>query len=204
MRVIDICRRNDIYLIADEIHMDFVFNAKHIPLGTLTDYDKLAVCTSPSKTFNMAGLKMANIFIPDENMRKAFTRRSKSQCGIIPNNPLSIAGIEAAYASGDKWLEKVKRYIWENFCFVDNYIKQYLPALRMTRPEATYLAWIDFSGTGLRGKELSVFLREKAKIALDEGSVFGKNSEGYARINLATDRTVVKECLDRIRDNLAK
>ena len=147
---------------------------------------------------------MANIFIPDENMRKAFTRRSKSQCGIIPNNPLSIAGIEAAYAGGDKWLEEVKRYIWENFCFVDNYIKQYLPALRMTRPEATYLAWIDFSGTGLRGKELSVFLREKAKIALDEGSVFGKNSEGYARINLATDRTVVKECLDRIRDNLAK
>lgn len=204
LRVIDICRRNDIYLIADEIHMDFVFNAKHIPLGTLTDYDKLAVCTSPSKTFNMAGLKMANIFIPDENMRKAFTRRSKSQCGIIPNNPLSIAGIEAAYAGGDKWLEEVKRYIWKNFCFVDNYIKQYLPALRMTRPEATYLAWIDFSGTGLRGKELSVFLREKAKIALDEGSVFGKNSEGYARINLATDRTVVKECLDRIRDNLAK
>ena len=73
----------------------------------------------------------------------------------------------------------------------------------MTRPEATYLAWIDFAGVGLRGKALSVFLREKAKVALDEGNVFGKNSESYVRINVATDRTVIKECLDRIRDNLA-
>lgn len=201
-RVIDICARNDLYLVADEIHMDFVFKGKHIPMGTLTDYSKLAVCTSPSKTFNMAGLKMANIIIPDEAMRKAFIRRSKSQCGIIPNNPLSIAGISAAYAKGDKWMDEVKQYVWENFQFVDAYLKEYLPMLKMTNPEATYLAWIDFSGAGLSGLDLRCFLREKAKVALDEGMVFGKSGENFARINVATDKTVLKECLDRIRDNL--
>ena len=203
-RVIDICSRNDIYLIADEIHMDFVFKAEHVPVGTLTNYSKLAVCTSPSKTFNMAGLKMANIFIPDEAMRKEFTRRSKSQCGIIPNNPVSITGISAAYAKGDKWLDEVKQYIWENFQFVDAYLKKYMPKLKMTKPEATYLAWIDFSGVGLSGLKLRSFLRGKARVALDEGMVFGKSGENFARINVATDRTVVRECLDRIRDNLAR
>ena len=203
-RVIDICSRNDIYLIADEIHMDFVFKAEHVPVGTLTNYSKLAVCTSPSKTFNMAGLKMANIFIPDEAMRKEFTRRSKSQCGIIPNNPVSITGISAAYAKGDKWLDEVKQYIWENFQFVDAYLKEYMPKLKMTSPEATYLAWIDLSGVGLSGLELRSFLRGKARVALDEGMVFGKSGENFARINVATDRTVVRECLDRIRDNLAR
>lgn len=203
-RVIDICSRNDIYLIADEIHMDFVFKAEHVPVGTLTNYSKLAVCTSPSKTFNMAGLKMANIFIPDEAMRKEFTRRSKSQCGIIPNNPVSIMGICAAYAKGDKWLDEVKQYIWENFQFVDAYLKEYMPKLKMTKPEATYLAWIDFSGVGLSGLKLRSFLRGKARVALDEGMVFGKSGENFARINVATDRTVVRECLDRIRDNLAR
>ena len=203
-RVIDICSRNDIYLIADEIHMDFVFKAEHVPVGTLTNYSKLAVCTSPSKTFNMAGLKMANIFIPDEAMRKEFTRRSKSQCGIIPNNPVSITGISAAYAKGDKWLDEVKQYIWENFQFVDAYLKEYMPKLKMTKPEATYLAWIDFSGVGLSGLKLRSFLRGKARVALDEGMVFGKSGENFARINVATDRTVVRECLDRIRDNLAR
>lgn len=203
-RVIDICSRNDIYLIADEIHIDFVFKAEHVPVGTLTNYSKLAVCTSPSKTFNMAGLKMANIFIPDEAMRKEFTRRSKSQCGIIPNNPVSITGISAAYAKGDKWLDEVKQYIWENFQFVDAYLKEYMPKLKMTKPEATYLAWIDFSGVGLSGLKLRSFLRGKARVALDEGMVFGKSGENFARINVATDRTVVRECLDRIRDNLAR
>ena len=203
-RVIDICSRNGIYLIADEIHMDFVFKAEHVPVGALTNYSKLAVCTSPSKTFNMAGLKMANIFIPDEAMRKEFTRRSKSQCGIIPNNPVSITGISAAYAKGDKWLDEVKQYIWENFQFVDAYLKEYMPKLKMTSPEATYLAWIDFSGVGLSGLELRSFLRGKARVALDEGMVFGKSGENFARINVATDRTVVRECLDRIRDNLAR
>ena len=203
-RVIDICSRNDIYLIADEIHMDFVFKAEHVPVGTLTNYSKLAVCTSPSKTFNMAGLKMANIFIPDEAMRKEFTRRSKSQCGIIPNNPVSITGISAAYAKGDKWLDEVKQYIWENFQFVDAYLKEYMPKLKMTKPEATYLAWIDFSGVGLSGLKLRSFFRGKARVALDEGMVFGKSGENFARINVATDRTVVRECLDRIRDNLAR
>lgn len=203
-RVIDICSRNGIYLIADEIHMDFVFKAEHVPVGTLTNYSKLAVCTSPSKTFNMAGLKMANIFIPDEAMRKEFTRRSKSQCGIIPNNPVSITGISAAYAKGDKWLDEVKQYIWENFQFVDAYLKEYMPKLKMTSPEATYLAWIDFSGVGLSGLGLRSFLRGKARVALDEGMVFGKSGENFARINVATDRTVVRECLDRIRDNLAR
>ena len=203
-RVIDICSRNDIYLIADVIHMDFVFKAEHVPVGTLTNYSKLAVCTSPSKTFNMAGLKMANIFIPDEAMRKEFTRRSKSQCGIIPNNPVSITGISAAYAKGDKWLDEVKQYIWENFQFVDAYLKEYMPKLKMTKPEATYLAWIDFSGVGLSGLKLRSFLRGKARVALDEGMVFGKSGENFARINVATDRTVVRECLDRIRDNLAR
>lgn len=203
-RVIDICSRNGIYLIADEIHMDFVFKSEHVPVGALTNYSKLAVCTSPSKTFNMAGLKMANIFIPDEAMRKEFTRRSKSQCGIIPNNPVSITGISAAYAKGDEWLDEVKQYIWENFQFVDAYLREYMPKLKMTKPEATYLAWIDFSGVGLSGLELRSFLRGKAKVALDEGMVFGKSGENFARINVATDRTVVKECLDRIRDNLAR
>lgn len=203
-RVIDICSRNGIYLIADEIHMDFVFKSAHVPVGALTNYSKLAVCTSPSKTFNMAGLKMANIFIPDEAMRKEFTRRSKSQCGIIPNNPVSITGISAAYAKGDEWLDEVKQYIWENFQFVDAYLREYMPKLKMTKPEATYLAWIDFSGVGLSGLELRSFLRGKAKVALDEGMVFGKSGENFARINVATDRTVVKECLDRIRDNLAR
>lgn len=202
-RVIDICQRHGLYLISDEIHADFVFKGSHLSVSALSDYERIAVCTSPSKTFNMAGLKMANIFIPDEAMRAAFTHRSKAQCGIVPNNPLSIAGISAAYREGDAWLDTVRGYITENYAFTAAYLRERLPALRMTDPEATYLAWIDFSGAGLSGEALRDFLRHQAKVALDEGSVFGQSSAGYARINMATDKTVVRECLDRICAALA-
>lgn len=202
-RVIDICQRHGLYLISDEIHADFVFKGSHFSVSALSDYERIAVCTSPSKTFNMAGLKMANIFIPDPEMRSAFTQRSKAQCGIVPNNPLSIVGISAAYREGDAWLDTVRGYIMENYAFVAAYLQDRLPMLRMTDPEATYLAWIDFSGADLSGENLRNFLRNKAKVALDEGIVFGQSSASYARINMATDKTVVKECMDRIFTALA-
>lgn len=201
-KVIDICKKYDLYLIADEIHGDFVFEGSFNSIGTLTDYPKLAVCVSPSKTFNMAGLKMANILIPDEAMRKAFTFRSKAQCGIIPNNPLSIAGITAAYEKGDRWLDEVKGYIYGNLKYIEEYLEKNMPALKMTRPEATYLAWIDFSGAGLSGDALKRFLRQEARVALDEGAVFGSSGVNFARINAATDRTVLQECLERICSHL--
>jgi cystathionine beta-lyase len=150
----------------------------------------------------MAGLKMGNIIIRDEDMRKSFEYRSKSQCGIVPNNPISIVAITAAYKYADAWLDNVRDYIWSNYEYLDSYLKKNIPSLKLTEPEATYLAWVDFSHTGLTGLTLRKFLREKARVALDEGMIFGKGSEGYARINVATDRTVLQEFLDRIRTNL--
>lgn len=202
-RVADICERNNVILVSDEVHGDFVYgDNRFLPMGTITGYQKVVTCTAPSKTFNLAGLKLANIIIPDEDLRKRFNQRSKSECGIVPNNPLSIEGVKAAYAHGDRWVDEAKAYIYENYLFLKRQIEKELPMLKVTLLEATFLAWVDFAGTGLRGESLSDFLRNRAKVGLDEGFVFGKEGETYARINLATNRLVVKECLERIQNSL--
>lgn len=202
-RVADICRKNGVILVSDEVHGDFVYGEnRFLPMGAVTDYEKLVVCTAPSKTFNLAGLKLANIIIRDQELRNCFNQRSKSECGIVPNNPLSIEGVKAAYAHADKWVDEVKDYIYQNYLYLQQRVQADLPMLKVTPLEATFLAWVDFTDTGLFGESLSDFLRNKAKVGLDEGFVFGKEGQTYARINLATNRLVVKECLDRIKNSL--
>lgn len=193
----DICINNDLWMISDEIHCDLLRVGKqHIPLAKLfPEYDKLVTCMAPSKTFNMAGLMFSNVIIPNEQLRETWTKRHYSF-----ENPLSIAGAEAAYEKGEPWLEELKAYLDDSFKFTRDYLAENLPKARFNIPEATYLAWVDLSDYFDEDEGLPMFFAYKAGVLLEGGNMFVQNSDRYIRLNLACPRSVLAEGLKRICD----
>ena len=159
--------------------------------------NQCVICTAPSKTFNLAGLQISNILIPNEKLRHAFesavTRTGYSQVGIM-----GLVATQAAYEYGDEWVAELKAYLYENLNFVRKYLKENLPQIRLIEPEGTYLLWLDFCGLGLTEKELEELVVKKAKLWLDSGKIFGKTGTGFQRINVAVPRKTIEECMKRI------
>ncbi len=200
-KLAEICIRHRVIVVSDEIHEDFVCPGhKHTPLLTVNPgLEELCVtCTSPSKTFNLAGLQIANIIIPDRKLRHAF-RAQVSAAGYSQLNSFGVTACKAAYTKGDEWHAAVLRYIHENLDFLMDYLKRELPQIRLVEPEGTYLVWLDFTALGLDAVELEDLITKKAGLWLDNGLIFGKTGEGYERINIATNRSILQEALDRIR-----
>ncbi|MBR1931068.1 MAG: pyridoxal phosphate-dependent aminotransferase [Lachnospiraceae bacterium] len=204
-RLGDICCKHGVIVVSDEIHADFVFKGHHHPFaGLKKEYEKISVtCTSPSKTFNLAGLQLSNIFIPDPTLRRAF----KKQVDAAGYSQLNVAGLvacEAAYAHGEEWYEAMKQYVGENIAFTKQYVEEKLPGVRMVEHEGTYLVWLDFRDTGLSAEELEHLIIYEAKLWLDSGKIFGECGQGFQRINVACPRSVLEEALERIRNALDK
>lgn len=196
----DICRKNNIIIISDEIHADLVYRKfTHIPFASISkEFEQNSItCTAPSKTFNLAGLHASNIIIPNENIRKKYLRELKS-CSIHTINLFGIVACEAAYRYGEEWLEQLIDYLEENKLFLEKYVKERIPSLKVIKAEGTYLIWIDCRKLGLSPLELKDFMLAKAKIAFDEGYIFGSEGEGFERINIACPLSVLKEALERI------
>lgn len=204
-RVGEICLKYDVKIVSDEIHSDFVYPGfEHHVLTTVDDrfQDISIICTAPSKTFNLAGLQISNILIPNQELRGAFERKMR-MVGYNQVNMLGLHACQAAYEGGREWLEQLKEYLKGNLDFVRNYLKENLSQIKLIEPEGTYLVWLDCRELGLSEKELEQFIAREAKLWLDDGVIFGKAGEGFERVNIACPRAILKEALERLKKAVA-
>lgn len=203
IRMGDICYKHHVIVVSDEIHADFVFQGKHQVFANLKkEYEEIAVtCTAPSKTFNLAGLQVSNIFIANAKLRKAF-RSEMAASGYSQLNVMGLVACEAAYRYGEEWYEAMLEYVRQNIMFTKEYVEKELPGVTMVEQEGTYLVWLDFRKTGLDANQLEYLIIHEAGLWLDSGTIFGECAEGFQRINVACPRAVVQEALSRIRKAL--
>lgn len=203
-RLGDICIRNNIILVSDEIHSDLVLkDYKHTPLASISEEfaQNAIVCTAPSKTFNIAGLQTSNIIIPNEVIRNKFLKARES-CGISKPNTFGIEALEAAYRYGEEWLDHILVYIEQNLNYLTKYIEENIPRVKVIQPEATYLVWLDLRKLGLNKNDLENIIFNKGKLILNQGYTYGKEGEGFVRINIACPQSILKEGLSRLKNSI--
>lgn len=190
-----ISNKKDSWIISDEIHCDLLRNGvSHTPMAKLfPDTDRIITCMSQSKTFNMAGLMLANVIIPNKELRDTRIFRN-----YIFDNPISIAATQAAYTSGDAWLAELKIYLDNNFEFTRDYLRELLPEAGFRISEAAYLAWVNISKYLPKYEDYFLFFANKAGVLLEGCDLFVENSDGYIRLNLACPREMLEEGLKRI------
>lgn len=194
-----ICAARGVTVFSDEIHADFTWGVKHqVFQETDPAFRAFTVtATAPSKTFNLAGLQQSNIFIPNPELRRAFTEEI-ARTGYDEPTIFGIAAAQAAYAHGGEWYEAMKAYVWDNIRFADRFVQERLPGVRMRRPEGTYLLWLDFRETGIPAAELDDRIIHRARLWLDSGAIFGSAGKGFQRINAACPRSILREALERL------
>jgi len=198
--LVDICAENNILIVSDEIHADLVMPGyRHIPTASVSEEAAriTITCTSPSKTFNVAELHVANIIIPDRSLFERFDL-ALSKAGLTRPNILGMCGAEAAYARGGPWVEELVPYLHENYLTMKDFFTKNLPVVKSAEMEGTYLGWLDFNGFGLADSKIEEILLTKAAVAMTPGRIFGPGGEGFYRMNLACPRAVVEEALRRI------
>lgn len=203
LRLGEICLRHKVIVVSDEIHNDFIFEGQHNVFTSLNEElaNVTITCTSPSKTFNLAGTLISNIFISNPELRKKF----KKQVNVAGISQLSVFGIKAcqtAYQYGLEWFTSVKKYIKANIDFIEEFTQKNLSGVKMIHHEGTYLVWLDFRGTGLNVQELEDLIINKAKLWLDSGKIFGTSGNGFQRINAACPRKTLEEAMKRIQKAL--
>ena len=196
----ELCRARGVLVVADEIHADLVYPpAKHVPYASISrDFAENSVtCTGVSKTFNLPGLQVSNILIPNPRLRKRFQAKVRS-CGLGMPNGVGIAATEAAYREGAPWLDALLPYLAKNVEFLCRYVAENIPEIKVMPPEGTYLAWLDCRGVPLPPETIHDFFLRQAQVGLEDGSVFGGPEPGFERINLACPRSILAEALKRI------
>ncbi len=193
-----ICAEHECVLLSDEIHCDLLTpGARHIVTATISEEIAQNTVTfmSASKTFNLAGLGTSFVVIPNDRLRREFMR---ARAGHNSGNLFGYAALEAAFRYGDDYLTQLRAYLAGNLRYFTEFLKARLPELKLIRPEGTYLAWVDLRGLGFTPAELQDFIRNKARLALDDGFAFGPGGEGFQRVNLACPRSIVVEATDRL------
>jgi len=198
----EICLRHNILIISDEIHQDLIFNQqkRHIPFAKLSAElaQNVLVCTAPSKTFNIAGLQVSNIFIPNAKLKAEFTSAATKN-GIHFVNYLGMVACEAAYRYGEDWLFELLSYIDANYNFLHTELKTHLPQIKVTPTDALYLAWLDFRSLNMNAADLMDFLTIKAGVWFDDGQKFGREGCGFMRINLGCPRSTLIAAINRLK-----
>jgi cystathionine beta-lyase len=195
-----LARRHDLILVSDEIHHDLVYPGQpHLPMSLVPGVeDRLVMMTAPTKTFNIAGAHTGNVIIPDPDLRAPFARRMGA-LGMSPN-AFGLHMTMAAYSpEGAAWVDDLMRYLDGNRRLFDAGVDA-IPGLRSVPLEATYLAWVDFSGTGMTREEFTARVEKDARIAANHGPTFGKGGDAFMRFNLATPRARVEEAVARLAD----
>lgn len=200
-RLGELCVKYGVLIFSDEIHEDFVYPGyEHIVMAGMDGEkyrDITITATAPSKTFNIAGLQVSNIFIANEKLRKAFMREI-DKTGYSQLNQLGLVACESAYRYGRDWLEQLLVYLRGNLDFARAYITENMPGARLIEPEGTYFLWLDFRKLGLEKEELNRLIIEKAGLWLDAGEIFGSEGAGFQRINMACPRATLEEALKRL------
>lgn len=205
-RVGDICVKHNVFVVSDEIHADFVYNGNcHSVFASLKpEYSERTVtCTSPSKTFNLAGLQVSNIFIQNPKIREKF-QKEVAKTGYSQLNCAGLAACQAAYEGGRKWLEELKNYLTGNLNFLRQFLKEKLPQVKLVEPQGTYLIWLDFRVLGLNKEQLENLIANDAGLWLDSGTLFGPEGEGFERINIACPRVLLKNACCKLERSVAK
>ena len=201
-RLADICIKHDVYIFADEIHSDFVYPGyKHTSLLTFDDEykKKLIVGTSASKTFNLAGLQVANIIIPDKETKRLF-RKENDAAGYSQLNAMGMVATQSVYEKGERWLDELIVYLEGNLSYIRNFLKENLPKVKLIDPEGTYLIWLDFSEVTDDYHKLKEIIVDKAKLWLDAGIIFGKETALFERINIACPRAIIEDAMNRLKE----
>lgn len=201
----EILRKHQVILVSDEIHADIVYEpAKHHIFSEAVPEmaDQTIICTSPSKTFNIAGLQISNIFIRNKELRRRF-KHTISASGYSQLNMLGIAAAKAAYGGGEAWLTECLAYLRGNLDYIRDFLKREMPSVRLIEPEGMYFAWLNFRETGLDYREVEERILYQAKLWLDDGSIFGKPGEGFERLVFACPRKTLEEAMHRLKSILA-
>jgi cystathionine beta-lyase len=201
-RIGEICLRGGVTVVSDEIHCDLVYPGhRHIPFASLGEaflYHSVT-CTSPGKTFNLAGLQVANILAADDGMRRKIDRalNINEVCEI---NAFAPDALIAAYNEGEEWLDELTQYLYANYTCLTAFFARHFPRFTVLPLEATYLVWIDCSSLGLPSAEVAKILIEKEKLWVNEGTIYGAAGEGFIRLNIACPRALLLEGLSRIKN----
>lgn len=197
-RLAEICVKHNCLIFSDEIHCDLLApGVEHTVTATLSPEIEQHTITfmSASKTFNIAGLATSFVIIPNDELRQRYVA---ARAGHNSGNVFGFVATEAALTQCDDYLEQLRAYLHENYRFFSEFIAERLPMLRVANLEGTYLAWVDMRQLGMSPLELQTFMREKARLALDDGYAFGPGGEGFQRFNLACPRSIVEEALLRL------
>ncbi len=194
-KISEIVKKYNLWIISDEIHCDLTrLNVKHIPMGKImTDYEKLITCIAPTKTFNIAGFMISNIIIRSDKLRNIWKIRHHDS-----DNPLSIAASQAAYKNGDLWLDSLRKYLDENFKFIEKYLSENIKKAKFKIPEATYLAWLDLREYFTPDENITEFFAANAGVLLEDGKMFVENADGFVRLNIACPKSILAEAMKRI------
>jgi cystathionine beta-lyase len=199
-RMGEICLKYGVIVASDEIHADFVYPGyRHTVFAAVKpEFEQNSVIlTAPTKTFNLAGLHISNIFIPNPALREKYktevARSGMSQLGIM-----GMEACKAAYEGGGEWLDALMEYLNGNLAFMRDFLRERLPELKLVEPEGTYLVWVDFSALGMSVEELERFIKHEARLWLDGGTMFGAAGAGFQRFNIACPRAILEEAMERL------
>lgn len=199
-RIIDICLKNEVLIISDEIHADIVYEKLHHVCGSFEQVkEHCVVLNAPSKTFNVAGLNTSYAIIPNHKLRQAYIIEQKKS-GITNGTPFGIEALIVAYEAGESWLESLKEYLLENIRYVEAFLLNHKIPIVPVKTEATFLMWLDCKGLGMDQKALVDFFVNEAKLGLNNGMDFGIAGEGFMRLNVGTSKDVLMEAMHRLAD----
>lgn len=202
VRIGEICIRNGIIVISDEIHCEMVFPGyRYTPFASISEdfLRKSVTCVSPSKAFNIAGLQIANIVCAD-SQRLARIDRAINDNEVCDVNPFGVIAIQAAYNDGEEWLNQLTEYLYANYLYMREFCREHLPEFPITILEGTYLVWMDCRKIGMPSDKIEKLLVDKAKLRLNAGTMYGTDGDGFMRWNIACPRVTLADGLKRFAD----
>jgi len=201
-RLASMCRKAGMVVVSDEIHGDLMLSGRrHIAFASVSE-DAAAVAVTlgaPSKTFNIPGLVSSWMYVRNPQLRDKYYAWLEANEFNAPTMTACI-GAEAAYRHGEEWLDQMLAYVEANIDFACEYVEKYIPCVRIVRPQASFLLWLDFRKLGLNQKELMDLLLDRAHLALNDGAMFGPEGTGFMRLNVGTPRKVLAEALGHVRE----
>jgi cysteine-S-conjugate beta-lyase len=205
-RIGEMCAAHHVLLVSDEIHSDLIYKGyRHTPSAALSaEIAKNTVtCMAPSKTFNLAGLSTSFLVIPNEKLRMTYEKKL-DQVHVGAGNIFGFVAMEAAYTHGSEWLQQLMDYLQGNVIFLKDFIERHIPQIRVVVPQATYMVWLDCTQLKMSPSGLKEFMISKAGLGLSDGPLFGKEGEGFQRINVGCPRSVLYEALLKLQAAIAK